>query len=276
MGKPPGGTDGYQVRAVVRAISVLELLRENRGGASLNELAQRSEMAKASVFRMLRTLEETGMVERVAGTDVYRLGVRCLEFGQAYLEQTDLRTEAAPEMERLRSEFDETVHLGVLDNELRVVYLEKLETNHAIGLMMSRVGRTSPSHCTGIGKALLASQAGDPVMELVEREILKPYTPNTVCEPNALRDELAETHRRGYALDLEEHEPGVRCVAAPVSGAGGKMLAAVSVSGPVYRLPEDLLQGRLAESVQAAAREVGRRLGATPTASRSDLQGGAA
>src|SRR3982751_2074137 len=108
-----GGRDGYVIRAVVRAVQLLELLRtSDDGGASLQELAARSGLAKASAFRMLRTLEQTGLAERVPGSDRYRLGVRCLEFGQAYLEQIDLRREALPVMERLLAEFNETVHLG--------------------------------------------------------------------------------------------------------------------------------------------------------------------
>lgn len=268
MERPKGESDGYHVRAVIRAAAILELLRESDGAASLNELAGRSEMAKASVFRMLRTLEKTGLVERVPGRDVYRLGVRCLALGQAYLEQTDLRAEAAPVLERLRSEFDETVHLGVLDGEYRVVYLEKLATSHAVGVTMSRVGLTTAAHCTGLGKALLAEQEEDLAAELEERGALKLYTPNTVCGADALRAELAETRRRGYSLDLEEHEPGVRCVAAAVPGPGGSALAAVSISGPAQRLPEELLRGKLAEATVAAAWEIGRRLGASPEAKR--------
>lgn len=252
------------MRAVIRAASVLDLLRESDGGASLNDLTHRSGLAKASVFRMLRTLEETGLVERVPGPDLYRLGVRCLELGQAYLEQGDLRSEATAVLQRLRGTFDETVHLGVLDDELRVVFLEKLETRHAVGLMMSRVGRTSPSHCTGLGKALLSGCEGDPVAELQERGVLRRYTPNTIHEPELLRRELEAIRERGFALDLEEHEPGVRCVACPVRGPSGSVEAAISVAGPAHRLPESLLAGELAVATKVAAQEIGRRLGALP------------
>ena len=254
--------DGYRVRAVIRAVSLLELLRTSNGGASLNELASRSDLAKPSVFRMLRTLEETGLVERVSGKDSYRLGVRCLALGQAYLEQTDLRREALPVLERLRSDFDETVHLGVLDDELRVVYLEKLETTHAVGVMMSKVGRTAPSHCTSLGHAMLAGNDEDLIGELELRGALGNATANTVSDPDALREILAKVREQGYALDLEGHEEGVRCVAAPIEDASGRTVAAVSISGPKHRLPKRLLQGDLARATKAAAREIGHRLGA--------------
>lgn len=256
-----GGNGSYNVRAVARAVDILELLRTSGGGASLNELAGRSDLAKASVFRMIRTLEETGLVERIPNSDTYRLGVRCLQLGQAYLEQTDLRREAMPTLQRLRREFDETVHLSVLDDELRVVFLEKLETTHAVGLMSSRVGGTVPSYCTASGKALLAWLDGDPVATLEANGTLRRHTPNTVHEPDALRGELRKVREEGFAIELEERELGVRCVACPLRGADGNAVAAISVSGPAERLPERLLRGEFAEGTQAAAREISFRLG---------------
>ncbi len=258
--------DGYTVRAVVRAVQLLEILRTAGGSVSLQELAGGSGLAKPSTFRMIRTLEQIGLVERLPGQDRYRLGVRCLEFGQGYLEQIDFRREALPVMERLLAEFNETVHLGVLDDRLRVVYLEKLDSAHAVGLMMSRVGRTAPSYCTGLGKALLAALDSDPVSVLDDRRELQPFTKNTLCEPKALRAELARIRRRGYALDLEEHEPGVRCVAAVVPGPDGRAAAAISIAGPAHRMPKDLLEGGLADAAVIAAREIGRRIGAVEEA----------
>jgi DNA-binding IclR family transcriptional regulator len=255
-------SDGYAVRAVVRAVQLLELLRtSNDGSASLQELSTRSGLAKASVYRILRTLAGTGLVERLPGSERYRLGVRCLEFGRAYLEQIDFRREALPVLERLREEFNETVHLAVLDDQLRVVYLEKLDSAHAVGIMMSRVGRTAPSYCTGIGKALLSARTDDPVAVLEERGELQRYTPNTICEPERLRGELERVRSFGYALDLEEHETGVRCVAAAIPGLPGGSAAALSIAGPAQRMPERLLRGKLAAAVAAAASEIGARVG---------------
>ena len=258
----PEPQDGYRIRAVVRAAQVLELLRVADRGATINELAAGAELPKPSTFRMLRTLEELGLAERVPGGDRWRLGVRCLEFGQAYLEQVDLRREALPVMERLRDEVNETVHLAVLDDHLDVVYLEKLETTHAVGIMMSRVGRTAPSYCTGLGKALLSVHPADPVEILATRGGLERHTPNTICDAGELRAELERIRERGYSLDLEEHELGVRCVAAAFVEPGGGSAAAVSIAGPADRMPEVDLRGRLANALVEAVREIGRRMGA--------------
>src|SRR5215211_2950072 len=240
-------TRDYAVRAVVRAARLLELLRASDGGAPLNELVAGSGLAKASVFRMIRTLEGLGFVERADGADRYRLGVRCLELGQAYLEQTDLRREARPVLARLRD---------------RVVYLEKLDSTQAVGIMMSRVGKTAPSYCTGLGKALLAARDDDPVAELAERGALQRFTKNTIHRPEELRAELGRIAGRGYALDLEEHEPGVRCVACAIEGPSGAAIAALSIAGPADRLSEGSLRGELAVAAAEAAREIGLRLGA--------------
>ena len=255
------GSEEYVVRAVVRAAGLLDLLRAGDGGVSLRELATGSGLARASTYRMMRTLERIGLAERVPGSDRYRLGVRCLELGQAYLEQTDLRREALPVMERLLEDFNETVHLGVLD-DLRVVYLEKLESTHAVGIMMSRIGRSAPAYCTGLGKVLLAGEEADPVGTLAERDELRRCTPNTICEPAKLHEELERVRARGFSLDLEEHELGVRCVAAPIRGADGDIVAALSIAGPAQRLPESKLTGTLAKAAIAAADQVSRRLGA--------------
>lgn len=253
--------DSYMIRAVARAADVLELLRTSDGGATLNEVTAGTGLAKASAFRMLRTLERTGLVERVHDSDVYRLGVRCLELGQAYLEQTDLRREALPILRELKETFNETVHLAVLDDQLRVVYLEKLQTTHPVGLMMSRVGKTAPSHCTGLGKALLAALEGDPVGVLTEMGTLSSHTASTIVDPVALKKELDSIRSRGFALDLEEHERGVRCVAAAIPGSRDPV-AAISIAGPAPRMPERKLKGELARAVADAAGEISHRLGA--------------
>lgn len=251
----------YLVRAIIRASQILDLIADGKGGASLTQLVERSGLSKPTVFRMVRNLEHVGLVERVPGQDLYRLGLRCVELGRAFLEQVDFRREALPVLERLRDAYNETVHLAVLDDNLRVVYLEKLEGKHAIGIMMSRVGLSVPAYCTGLGKALLAAVDGDPAGELTRRGDIRRMTPSTITDPGELRTELARIRERGYSLDLEEHEIGVRCVAAAIHDSGGRLVGALSIAGPAQRLPKDLLRGELASATVKAAREVSRRLG---------------
>lgn len=256
----------YLVRAVERAGHVLDLIEQSERPLALNALVAQSTLTKPTLFRMLRSLEHIGLVERVPGRDEYRLGMRCAALGRAYLEQVDVRREALPVLKGLRDRFHEAVHLAVLDDQLRVVYLEKLEGKHAVGIMMSGVGRSAPSYCTGLGKALLSARGDDPVAHLASTGELVRKTATTISDPEALRGELARIRERGYSLDLEEHEPGVRCVAANVRDASGEVVAAISIAGPAQRLSESTLAGELAEAIMEAAAEISTRLGAQPSA----------
>lgn len=252
----------YVVQAIERAGRILELIQRSPTPLSLSELVLKSDLTKPTVFRMLRSLEHIGLVEQAAeGNLHYHVGLRCVSLGQAYLDQVDFHREAIPFLEQLRDRFNETVHFAVLDEDLRVVYIEKLDGRHAIGIMMSRVGRSAPSYCTGLGKALLASAPGDPVAILAQQGRLKRNTPNTICDPDDLRAELAVIQRRGFSVDLEEHEPGVRCVAATISDSTGSAVAALSIAGPSQRMSEALLFDQLAQAVVQAARDISHRLG---------------
>ena len=252
----------YEVQAITRAATILELIEVGNGQSSLSELASRAGLRKPTVYRLVRNLESIGLAERVPGTARYRLGLRCVELGQAYLEQVSFREEAMPVLRRLRDTCNEAVHLAVLDDRLRVIYLEKLESTHAVGIMMSAVGRSAPAYCTALGKALLAARDDDPAGVLAASGELKAKTPNTISDVESLRAELKLTRERGYALDLEEHELGVRCVGSAIVGPDGAAVAALSIAGPAQRLPKSLLAGDLARASMEAAREISRHLGA--------------
>jgi DNA-binding IclR family transcriptional regulator len=257
----------YEVQAITRAASLLGLIQAQHAGTQFTTLVTASGLPKPTVLRLIRNLERIGLVERVPRTDRYRLGLRCIELGQAYLEQVDFRREALPVMERLRDTYNETVHLAVLDEHLRVIYLDKLNGTQAIGIMKSAVGKSAPAYCTGLGKALLGARDDDPAGRLASAGELVAKTPNTIWDLDDLRVELERIRERGYALDLEEHEPGVRCVAATINDADGKVVAALSIAGPAQRLSKSRLSGELAETTMRAADEIGRRLGA-PTRKR--------
>jgi DNA-binding IclR family transcriptional regulator len=252
----------YEVQAITRAATILELIKAGNGETSLSELASRAGLRKPTVYRLVRNLEHIGLAERVPGTGRFRLGLRCVELGQAYLEQVSFLDEALPVLRRLRDTCNEAVHLAVLDDRLRVIYLEKLESTHAIGIMMSAVGRSAPAYCTALGKALLAARDDDPAGALAARGELKANTPNTICDVESLRAELQRTRERGYSLDLEEHELGVRCVGSAIVGSDGAAVAALSIAGPAQRLPKSLLVGDFARASMQAAREISRHLGA--------------
>ncbi len=224
----------YNIRVIDRAVSVLKALSDGKP-RTLTELSKELEINSSTTFRLLTTLRSHNLVQMENSTGNYRLGLACLELSRAYHTGDKVRQAALREMELLRDETMETVHLGVLD-DLEIVYLEKLEGLHAIGLMSSRVGRRAPAYCTGLGKALLAHCDLSFIQDMIKQSKLHKYTDATITNWAELLAHLDLVHQRGYALDRGEHEKEVRCVAAPIFDQYGETVAAISVSGPSGRM----------------------------------------
>lgn len=247
------------VQALAHGLAVLEAMaRDESDWQGVSDIAARLRMHKSTVLRLLATLEHCGYVEQDLATRRYRLRLKLFELGSQVVGRTDLLKEARPVLERLNRECGEVVHLGVLD-EGQVVYVEKVESTHTIR-MYSRIGRRSPLHCTGVGKALLAFLPSEEIVRIIETKGLKGYTPNTITDRSALLRHLEDVRARGVAFDNEEHEPGIRCVAAPVWDRTGALVAAISVAGPSLRMTPERLE-ELARPVMEAALEISRRLG---------------
>ena len=252
----------YNIRVLDRAFRVLSVLSDGEL-RSLTELSEEIELNSSTTFRLLATLAYHRYVEREEQTGKYRLGLACLELTWAYHKSSDIRRHALPELERLRDETAETVHLGVL-NEMEVVYLEKLHGHHAIGLMSSRVGRRLPAYCTGLGKVMLAYTNPELVRAYFEQIKFHRYSDTTIQSVAELMDHLEQIRRQGYGLDRGEREVEVRCVAAPIFDINGKVVAAISVSGPAGRLePLETNQQLIARTLRAA-QTISARLGYRP------------
>lgn len=249
----------YPIKALQRGLKVLEALLEARAPLSLEQICAHTGLPKATVFRIVvNLLQAQYLVETEKG---YWLGLKMLRFGALVEEKLDLVQQARPFLTRLRDQVNETVHLAVLDNELRVVYLEKLSTQHAIGLMMSRIGITAPMHCTALGKAMAAFRPEDEICDWIRTHGLKPVTEATITDQGTFLQELRAIRSRGYAVDNGEFEVGVRCVAAPIRDRMGTVIAAVSVSGPDNRMPDPLLGSSMAMQVVETARHISQALG---------------
>jgi len=248
----------YNIRAVDRGLLVLSVLSDGKP-RTLTDLSEEIALNSSTTFRLLATLTYHNYVERDEQTGEYRLGLACLELARAYHAGNTIRRAALPQLERLRDDSTETVHLGVL-NKMEVVYLEKLHGLHAVGLMTSRVGGRSPAYCTGLGKALLAYADPQKVREYFGQNDLTRYTNTTIQSLDELMTDLEQIRRQGYAFDQGEHEAEVRCVAVPIFDANGQTVAALSVSGPQGRL--DPLDGKpeLIERTREAARAISARL----------------
>jgi DNA-binding IclR family transcriptional regulator len=256
MGNPGGR---YNIRVLDRAIGLLSLLSEGQP-QNLTELSAHLGIGSSSTYRLLATLASHGYIEHDRAAGGYRLGLACLELSRAYLEGSDVRRVALPVLEGLRDASSETVHLGILD-QMEVVYIEKLQGLHAIGLMSSRVGGRSPAYCTGLGKVLLAHLDPALVRTHFSHNGLQRFTDNTITDLESLMKHLTAIRDQGYAIDNAEHEPEVRCVAAPVFDLRGAAIAAISVSGPEARLDPYGGERPLIEATVQASKDISRRLG---------------
>lgn len=245
--------------SVRRALRITDVLAERAGksGLSLTELAKTLAMNKSTVLRLLQPLIDAHLVAR-AESGRYRLGVQALVLGQAYLHDLDLRDAARAQLDELATASGETVHLVIYDRP-DVVYVDKVDSPNTVR-MFSHVGARMPAYCTAVGKIFLAD-AGDEEFEAVVAAGLAARTPNTFTSEPGLRAELAQVARRGYAVDNEENEADIRCVAAPIIDATGRVVSAVSVSGPDTRMTPQKVD-ELAPIVMSAAGRVSAGLGA--------------
>jgi DNA-binding IclR family transcriptional regulator len=247
---------GGNLQSVNRAFRALELIAE-AGELGVTELGRHLGVHKATASRLIATLAERGMVERDRVTEKYRLGFGLIRLAGAAMASMDLVRIARPVLEELADRTRETVNLGVLSGDV-VVYIDQVTGTRSI-VAVSWVGRRTPLHATSNGKVLLAGQ--DP--QELERLLAPPLersTPSTIIDPRRLRLQLDEIRARGYATTMEELEEGLNAVAAPIRRADGRVVAALSVSGPAFRMrPVDL--PRLGHLTAEAAAAVSRRLG---------------
>jgi DNA-binding IclR family transcriptional regulator len=248
--------DEGNLQSVRRAVSALEQISA-AGELGVTELGRRLDVHKATASRLVATLAERGLLERDPVSEKYRLGFGLIRLAGAAMAGLDIVRTAHPILEDLADRTRETVNLGVLSGDA-VVYIDQVAGARSI-VAVSWVGRRTLLHCTSNGKVLLAHMSATERAKLLALP-LEAMTPRTVTDPVALTQQLAEVERRGYAQTLEELEEGLNAVAAPIRQADGQVVAALSVSGPAFRIrPMDL--PRVARLVMEAADAISRRLG---------------
>jgi DNA-binding IclR family transcriptional regulator len=251
----------YRVQVLDRALAALQILADRGSECSLAELCTLMKLHKSTVHRLMMVLEQHRLVDKNPDTGRYRLGLKLFELGSKALGTTDLRRHARPYLDRLQRELGETVFFCMLD-EGQVFYLEKIESQQSVRTGCT-VGSRAPVHCTAVGKAMLAELGDTEVNGIVRRWGLKSMTEKTITTASALKTELKAIRSRGYAIDNEEKEEGLRCVSAAVRGDSGKLLAALSVSGPAFRVTQDRVP-EIGRAVMQAAGELSQQLGYKP------------
>lgn len=252
------GGPNYQVRALVRGLAVLRSFRVDEPELTLTDLARRLGFAKSTLSRLLQALEGEGFIEQDATTGRWRLGVAAFEVGSVYMRQLSFSTAAQPVLERLANDCGETTSLGILADG-GVVYLSIVHGQREIGIQ-SAAGARHPVHCTALGKALLAYRPEGEVCEILAQHPMTRRTDHTITTVPAFLDELVRVRSCGYAIDDEERAENIRCAAAPIYDHRGVVVAAISASGPVFRLDHSALHA-LARHVADAAVAISRQLG---------------
>lgn len=255
--------DRYAIRSVDRALDILECVAARNGALTVDQIVVATGLPKTTAFRVLATLTARRLLERDEPTQTYRLGMLALVIGARAMGDLDLRRAARPHLEQLVGDTGETVHLSILSED-KALCIDKLDASRSMR-MASFVGFLDPLHCSGVGKALLAFQEAPVRQQLLGRMQLEPHTPHTITSTAVLAEQIDVIRKRGYAIDDEEIEEGLRCVAAPIRDHSGGVIAAVSISGPTTRVTEASLKD-LATAVERCARSISRELGALETA----------
>lgn len=245
------------IQSVRRAVELLKALGEGSNELGVAELSRQVHLHKSTVSRLLSTLLRAGLVERARGSEKYHLGNELVRLASRAPQVSDLRVAAQPFLEQLAARSLETVHLAVLDGS-HVINVEQVSGSHLIG-DANWLGRRTPVHCVANGKALAAFRPLKEIDRLISGKLTR-FTDRTIVTKSALRKEMTRVRRLGYATARGEIEVGLYAVAAPVRSRSGDVIAALSVSGPAYRMPAKRM-AELGRMTVEVANGISARLG---------------
>jgi len=252
------------VQTIERVSLILDMVGRSPQGASIKDLSIGLQLPKGTIHRLLSSLSYFGYIRQDPETKNYFLGLKLMELGVLLGDQLDLRKVAEPILRDLAETTGETAHMVILDMG-EVVYIAKTEARQTTGSlkMVSRLGSRNPLHSCAVGKVLISHFSEEKFNDIIREKGLPQLTVNTIVDPSVLREHLKIVKRQGFAIDDEENELGVRCVAAPVFDGKRRPVAAISVSGPALRVTKKLIQDVLKREVIKAASEISQRLGFT-------------
>ncbi len=247
----------YNVRAVERALQILQCFDDDHPERGISDIAQAVDLHKATAHRIVTTLVNYGFLERMVDDQKYRLGMELPNLGYKVLRHMDLRREALPFMKQLVEEWDETCDLSLFDQG-RIFYIEVLRGNRALTISAA-VGQRLSAHATASGKLFLAYLPENELNVFLEKS-LTAETPKTITSTEKLRQQLEEIRNKGYAVDYEEYEPGVCAIAAPIFDRSGRVMVALGCPSPMSRMtPERVAE--IAEAYKEKAKLISRRMG---------------
>ena len=247
-----------QVQSLVRALAIVNRLAAADEGVTLTEVGQQVGLSPSTAHRLLTTLEQERYVHFDAERRLWSVGVQAFVAGNAFLKTRSLVPTARPHMRALMEESEETVNLAVED-QFEAIYLAQVECRQMMRAF-ARPGARVPLHCSSVGKALLSAMPDSDLAKILHRQGLPRVTIKTINTTAALREDLGRARERGYAIDDEEHAVGLRCIAAVVFSENADPVAAVSLSGPMARIPDERIP-LLGDRVRRKADTITAQLG---------------
>lgn len=245
------------LQTIQKAGELLALYDREHAEWGVREVAAKLKLAKSSAHDLMSSLAKLGFLNKTEDNR-YRLGWRLVTLSETLLATTELRKEAHPVMEDLAAQYQETIHLAVLD-DTQAVYVDKLEGRQAVRVELTSLGARLYAHCSALGKVLLAYSEEEEVKRIIQTAGLPRFTDNTITDEEELLQNLAKIRKQGFAYDLEEILPDLCCVAAPIYEYSGNVIAAISMSIPAFRFRRSQTEFR--DGVMRAAKKISKRLG---------------
>lgn len=246
------------IQSVERALKILDLFDEYDTELRITDISERMNLHKSTVHSLLKTLKKHHYIEQDPESGKYRLGLKLFERGNYVIRSLDLRTVARDYLEELSKSTNRTVHLVILDGQ-EGVYIDKVESASAT-VLYSRIGRRVPIHTSAVGKVLVAFKSPEQLEKLLNDYEFAKHTPNSITDKDTFLKELAIIRERGYALDLQENEPGVCCVALPIRDHTGEVVAAISSSTATSSFSESELE-EIVDSIKTTTNKISEKLG---------------
>lgn len=235
-----------------KGMEVLEIVSAAGGPIRFTDILSRSAQPRGTLHRQITNLVSEGLLTANADHS-YELGLRLMQLASSAWSSNEFRQVAAPHLRALQEQTGETVHLGIMRGQ-QIIYLDKVEGQQSVR-MHSQIGNASPLYCTGVGKAALAAFDDDDIRERMQGVEFTSFTQNTLSDVDALVADVAEIRESGIGWDREEHEAGIHCVASPVFSPQRNIVAAISATAPIYRIPSEQLEG-WAPLVRETARNI--------------------
>lgn len=249
----------YSINSVLRALKILDTFSVEKSSYTNNELSKKLNLNKSAVTALLSSLEEGGFLDKDPITREYRLTYSLYRLGRVYIDQLDLHKVAIPLLTELAVAYNENVHIGYLNKDT-VFNIDTIESTQSIGIRIIRDAPTD-AHGSAMGKVLLANLNEEELKEYFSTTDLKRHTPNTITSKTELRSHLLRVKENGYAIDDAELFDEVRCVAAPIFSSESKVVSAICISGPMFRMTREKIEHEYTSAVKKTAFKISQRLG---------------